>query len=48
MGNIDLEIIVLGLVGLLLAIKLFSAFRHQRTVPTTGEGWLEEIKRDRQ
>lgn len=48
MENVDLEIIVLGLVGLVLAVKLFFAFQHQRTVPTTGEGWLEEIKRDRQ
>lgn len=48
MENINFELIVLGLVGILIAVKLFSAFQRQRTVPTTGEGWLEEIKRDRQ
>ena len=48
MENVDLEIIILGLVGLVLAVKLFFVFQRQRTVPTTGEGWLEEINRDRQ
>lgn len=48
MENVDLEIIILGLVGLVLAVKLFFVFQRQRTVPSTGEGWLEVIKRDRQ
>lgn len=47
MEKVDFELIVIGVVGLVFAVKLFFACQQQRSIPTTGEGWIEEIKRDR-
>ena len=47
MDNIDIEFIVVALALLVFVTILVCSARKEKNYPTTGEGWIEVIKRER-
>lgn len=47
MKNIDVELVVMVVAVMAFACILISGLLRGNTSPTTGEGWIEAIKKTR-
>lgn len=47
MENIDIELVVMVVSIMALAFILINGLLRQNYSPTTGEGWIEVIKKSR-
>lgn len=47
MENIDVELVVMVVAVMAFACIFISGLLRENSSPTTGEGWIEEIKKTR-
>lgn len=47
MENIDVELVLMAVAVMAFAIILIGGLLRDKASPTTGEGWIEAIKKTR-